>query len=126
MRIFTILITFFFTGTIFSQVSYISYFTQSYPTIFTAEIQKVERRITFEPKTITIATEVDGGKEIEVLKIVGHDMESEAFTFFCESRNGKKITISIPRQEKVEIIDYYYRSPDTSDEIQLRFHVEKQ
>lgn len=115
-----------FTRTLFAQVTYTSYYTQSFPTIFTTEIMDVNRTIIFESETITITTEVEGGKEIEVLDIEKHDLTNGAFTFFCKNRNNRNITIAIPdNQEEIELIDYYYRSPKTNEKIQLRFYVEQ-
>ena len=127
MRKLAVFIFFIFTGTVYSQVTYTSYFTQSYPTVFTSEIKDINRTIIFEPEKITITTEVEGGKEIEVLDIEKHDIINGTFTFFCKNRNNKNITIAIPEnQEQIELIDYYYRSPKTNEKIQLRFYVEKQ
>lgn len=84
----------------------------------------MEYTIIFEPQTITITTEVKGGKEIEVLDIEGHNTQDGSITFFCVSRGHQKITIAIPKQEQVEVIDYYYYSPERQEETQLRFHVE--
>ena len=108
------------------QQVYFSPYTQSFPTGLASEIEDINRRITFEPNTITIATETEQGKEIEVLSIEATDYVNENIVFLCQDRSKRKITIAVPeQQEKVEIIDYYYRSPKTNEEVQLRFHVEQ-
>lgn len=126
MRELALLFCIFFTGKVFSQITYTSYFTQSFPTTFTTEIQNIDRRITFESQTISITTEIKGGKEIEMLNVEGHDIQEGTLIFFCKNRSKQNVTIAIPRQEKVEVIDYYYRSPKKKEEVQLRFHVERQ
>lgn len=107
------------------QVFY-SPFTHTYPTIFTSKIEDVNRRITLEPNTITIATETEEGKEIEILAIQATEIINGNFVFLCQNRSKQKITIAIPEgQEQIEIIDYFFRSPKTNEEIQLRFYVEQ-
>ena len=53
----------------FGQEVYYSFLTETYPNIYRSEFKWVDRRIVFEPNDVTIVTETNQGKDIEVLKI---------------------------------------------------------
>jgi hypothetical protein len=112
-------------GTLYPQAVYTSYFTESFPTIFRSHIEEVNRQITFDPNSVTIATEMNQGKEIEVLTVQKVSYTDGLLQILCTTRNNRQVTIVLPEQEKVEIIDYYARDPKTKEEYQLRFHVER-
>ena len=107
------------------QIVFHSPYTQTWPTIFTSEIEEVNRRISFEPNTITIATETENGKDIEVLTVQNVVQYEGKVSIFCTTRNNQNVTIALPEQERVEIIDYYSQDPKTKEEYQLRFYVER-
>lgn len=120
------LILFFAPYYLLGQEVFYSPFTQTFPTIFKSEIEDINRKIYFEPNTITIATDTKEGKEIEVLVIQATNTVNGNLVFLCQNKSKQKITIAIPEEQKqVEVIDYYYRSSKTNEEIQLRFHVEQ-
>ena len=107
------------------QIVYSSPFTHTYPTIFSSKIEKVNRRISFEPNTVTITTDTEQGKEIEILTVQEVVHYEGKVSIFCTTRNNQHVTISLPVQERVEIIDYYSEDPKTKEEYQLRFYVER-
>ncbi|MCC8361005.1 hypothetical protein [Salinimicrobium sediminilitoris] len=125
MRFLLKMLLLFWMGPLYSQAVYSSYYTESFPTIFRSQINKVNRQITFDPNAVTIATEVKGGKEIQVLTVQEVNYNEGVVQIFCTNRNDQKVTIVLPEQEKVEIIDYYALHPKTGEEYQLRFHVER-
>lgn len=124
MKILAIIFTLSF-GNIFSQVSYVSYFTESYPTIFRSHIEEVNRTISLDTVNVIISTATTDGKEIEVLKVQKVIYYEGKVSIFCTTRDNRKVTIVIPEQETVEIIDYYSHYPGSLEEYQLRFHVER-
>ncbi|APS40601.1 hypothetical protein [Salegentibacter sp. T436] len=110
----------------FGQEVYYSFLTETYPNIYRSEFKWVDRRIVFEPNDVTIVTETKQGKDIEVLKIQETQVLEDRLTLIREKRSKRKITIVFPKeQEEFLYIDYYYRSPSTNEEIQIRLHVEK-
>lgn len=108
------------------QIVYTSPFTHTYPNIFTSSIEDVNRNITFEPNTITIATETAQGKEIEILTVREVLHYEGKVSMFCTTRNNRHVTIALPEQERVEIIDYFSQDPKTKEDYQLRFYVERE
>jgi len=110
----------------FGQEVYYSFLTETYPNIYRSEFKLVDRRIVFEPNDVTIVTETNQGKDIEVLNIQETQVLDDRLTLICENRSKHKITIVFPKeQEEFLYIDYYYRSPTTNEEIQIRLHVEE-
>ncbi len=110
----------------FGQEVYYSFLTETYPNIYRSDFKRVDRRIVFEPNDVTIVTETNQGKDIEVLNIQGTQVLEDRLTLICENRSKRKITIVFPKeQEEFLYIDYYYRSPSTNEEIQIRLHVEE-
>ena len=110
----------------FGQEVYYSFLTETYPNIYRSEFKLVDRRIVFEPNDVTIVTETNQGKDIEVLNIQETQVLEDRLTLICENRSNRKITIVFPKeQEEFLYIDYYYRSPTTNEEIQIRLHVEE-
>ena len=67
------------------QIVYTSPFTESYPTIFTSKVEEINRRITFEPSTVSIATEKERGKEIGVLTVQEVVHNEGPVSIFCTS-----------------------------------------
>ncbi len=111
---------------LFGQDVYYSPFTETFPNIFRSEFEKINRRIVFEPNEVTIVTETKKGKDIEVLNIQEIRNVDDKLILLCQNRSKRKVTISLPEeQEQLFYIDYYYRSPTTNEEIQIRLHLEE-
>ncbi|TDN85240.1 hypothetical protein DET49_11737 [Salegentibacter sp. 24] len=111
---------------IFGQEVYFSPFTETYPNIYRSEFEKINRRIIFEPNEVTIVTETQRGKDIEVLNIKEIRFVDNRLILQCQNRSKSKVTIILPKkQEQLFYIDYYYRSPTTNEEIQLRLFLEE-
>tara|TARA_Y100000588_G_C13817142_1_gene737753 strand:- start:143 stop:562 length:420 start_codon:yes stop_codon:yes gene_type:complete len=111
---------------LFGQEVYYSPFTETYPNIYRSEFEKINRRIVFEPNDVTIVTETQRGKDIEVLNIQETRYIDDRLILLCQNRSNRKITIALPEEnEELLYIDYYYRSPTTNEKIQIRFHVEE-
>lgn len=98
--------------------------TQTSPEQFPSKIEQIDRTIFFNSSSITISTVTAEGKDFETFDIQEIFSLEQGLVFFCLSGNEEKITINIPHQEKVEIIDLYRRSPETGEEMQVRFHVD--
>lgn len=112
--------------TFFGQDVYYSPFTETFPNIYRSEFEKINRRIFFEPYDITIVTETQYGKDIEILNIQETRYIDDRFILLCKNKSKRKITIALPEEyEQLLYIDYYYRSPTTNEKIQVRFHVEE-
>ncbi|WP_282018168.1 hypothetical protein [Salegentibacter mishustinae] len=110
----------------FGQEVYYSFLTETYPNIYRSEFKWIDRRIIFDPKDVTIVTETQFGKDIEVLNVQETQIVDNRLRLICINRSKRKITILFPKeQEEFLYIDYYYRSPTTNEEIQIRFHVEE-
>lgn len=108
------------------QEVYYSPFTETYPNIYRSEFEKINRRIVFEPNDVTIVTETQHGKDIEILNIRETRYMDDRLIILCQNRSKRKITIALPEEhEELLYIDYYYRSPTTNKKIQLRFHIEE-
>lgn len=111
---------------IFGQEVYYSPFTETFPNIYRSEFEKINRRIVFESNDITIVTETQYGKDIEILNIQETRYIDDRLILLCQNRSKRKITIALPEEnEELLYIDYYYRSSATDEKIQIRFHVEK-
>lgn len=110
----------------FGQEIYYSFLTETYPNIYRSDFKRVDRRIVFEPNDVTIVTETNQGKDIEVLNFQETRIVDNRLRLICTNRSKRKITIVFPKeQEEFLYIDYYYRSLTTNEEIQLRLHVEE-
>ncbi|MBZ9629808.1 hypothetical protein LB465_03370 [Salegentibacter sp. LM13S] len=108
------------------QEVYYSPFTETYPNIYRSEFEKINRRIVFEPNEVTIVTETQRGKDIEVLNIKEIQFVDNRLILQCQNRSKRKVTIILPEeQEQLFYIDYYYRSSTTNEEIQIRLHLEE-
>ncbi|SDL72133.1 hypothetical protein SAMN04488034_10919 [Salinimicrobium catena] len=119
------MIPFFFLSTLtWGQETYTSPLTQYWPTLFTTEFKEVNRKIFFDPNSITIISETAEGKEIEIFHIQEVKIIEDTFTYFCLTKNKRKVTIAVPQQERVEIIDLYRLSLESGEEVQFRFHVD--
>ena len=110
----------------FGQEIYYSFLTETYPNIYRSEFKWVDRRIVFETNDVTIVTETKQGKDIEVLNIQETQVLDDRLILICENRSKRNITIVFPKeQEEFLYVDYYYRSPITNEEIQIRLHLEE-
>ena len=109
------------------QVSFTSTYTQTWPTLFTTEVDEVERSIWIDAYEIIIITGTPNGKDIEKLEIKRYEEGESADTFYCTSQSSKEpVTVVIPAEEKIRVIDLYRISPKTREEIQIRLHVNRQ
>lgn len=118
------LLVFSATIKIYGQITYTSPITQTWPNLFETNFEDIKRTLYFEIKLITIVTETSEGKVIERLEIQDFQKVQESLLFFCLTPAEEKVTVVMPPQEKVEIIDLYRRSPKTGEEMQVRFHVD--
>ena len=110
----------------FGQEVYYSFLTETYPNIYRSDLKRVDRRIVFEPNDVTIVTETNQGKDIEVLNVQETRIVDNRLRLICTNRNKRKITIVFPKeQEEFLYLDYYYRSPTTNEEVQIRIHLEE-
>ena len=117
-----IFIPFFLLG----QEVYYSPLTETYPNIYRSEFKWVDRKIVFEPNDVTIVTETQQGKDIEILNIQETRYMDDRLILLCQNRSKRKVTIILPEEhEQFFYIDYYYRSPTTNEEIQIRLHLEE-
>ncbi|WP_424494117.1 hypothetical protein [Salinimicrobium sp. GXAS 041] len=98
--------------------------TQTSPEVFPSQFEEIDRILYFDSHSITITTVTSEGKEFESFDIQEISSLEQGLFFFCLTGNEEKITIIIPHQEKIEIIDLYRRSPETGEELCVRFHVD--
>ncbi len=73
---------------------------------------------------IIIILDTEEGKAFQTLFIQDVDVVNGELVYFRKSIDNQKITISIPHQEKIEIIDLHKYSQE-DDEIMLRFHLDR-
>ena len=105
---------------------YYSPLTETYPNIYRSKFENIERRIVLEPNDVTIVTETQRGKDIEILNIQETRIVDKRLRLICTNRSKRKIKIVFPReQEEFLYLDYYYRSTPTNEEIQIRIHLEE-
>ena len=97
---------------------------QTSPEEFPSQFDEINRILYFDSHSITITTVTSEGKEFESFEIQKISSLEQGLVFFCLSGNEEKIAIFIPHQEKIEIIDLYRRSPETGEEVHVRFHVD--
>lgn len=98
--------------------------TQTSPEDFPFQFEEIERVLFFDGHSITITTATSEGKDFESFNIQEISSLEQGLVFFCLSGNEEKTTIIIPHQKKIEIIDLYRRSPETGEEVHVRFHVD--
>lgn len=98
--------------------------TQTSPEDFPSQFEEIERVLFFDGHSITITTATSEGKDFESFNIQEISSLEQGLVFFCLSGNEEKTTIIIPHQKKIEIIDLYRRSPETGEEVHVRFHVD--
>jgi hypothetical protein len=90
---------------------YYSPLTETYPNIYRSKFENIERRIVLEPNEVTIVTETQRGKDIEILNIQEIKFVDNRLILQCQNRSKRKVTIILPEeQEQLFYIDYYYRS----------------
>ena len=105
---------------------YYSPLTETYPNIYRSKFENIERRIVLEPNDVTIVTETQRGKDIEILNIQETRVVDNRLRLICTNRSKRKITIVFPKeQEEFLYLDYYYRSTTTNEEVQIRIHLEE-
>ena len=127
---FTVFLLVFFCTLTFcrgQQVNFSSSYTQTWPTLFTTEVEDVDRSIWIDAYEIIIITEVQDGKDIEKLQIEQYEEGETTNTFYCTAGNsGESVTVVIPAEGQIRTIDLYRISPKTREEIQIRLHVNQQ
>ncbi|MFV8839162.1 hypothetical protein [Salinimicrobium soli] len=107
-----------------AQAIFTSPITQEYPTIFTTDFKDINRNLFIEPETITLTTDTEDGKIIDVFDVIEIKDEGGLLKFLCVTRTGEKlVTVIIPVQEKIEIIDIYRPSSVTGEVEQIRLWV---
>lgn len=107
------------------QITYTSTYTQLWPSIFRTEYQEVKRSITVEAGSITIASQTAGGKDIQELLIQDIHLNDENMVYTCITKDRRKVILIIPPRERIKFIDMYKTLPDTGEEIQLRFLLDR-
>ena len=107
------------------QITYTSTYTQLWPSLFTTEYQEIKRSITVDAGSITIASQIPGGKDIQELLIEDVHLNDENTVYSCITKDRRKIVLIIPPREKIKFIDLYKTLPDTGEEIQLRFLLDR-
>ena len=104
-----------------SQDIYTSPITQYYPDSIPTKFEDVKRSLEIGPNIISLITTTDQGKLFETYSIVERNEGPKDVRFLCTSRNGKNlVTVIIPIQEKIEILDIYRRSNTTGKVEHLR------
>lgn len=98
--------------------------TQTSPEQYPSKIEEIDRTIYFNSSSIIIATVTTEGKDFETYDIQEISSLEQGLVFYCLSVKKEKITILLPHQEKIEIIDLYRRSQETKEEVHVRFHVD--
>ncbi|NJY62523.1 hypothetical protein HC174_07090 [Salinimicrobium sp. CDJ15-81-2] len=107
----------------FSQSTYTSSYTQTWPTIFNTHVEEVKRSISFEENAIILATETKSGKEMETFLIRNIEQNDEITEYSCLTRDNYRITILKPLRNLM-FIDIYRPSAKSGEEIQLRLHLD--
>ena len=98
--------------------------TQVWPTIFTTKFEDVNRTLFIEPASITLTTETEEGKLFEKYIIQEIKEGENDLRFLCSNQAGTSlITVIIPLQKKIEIIDIYRPSPTSGETEQIRLWV---
>ena len=105
------------------QSIYTSSFTQTWPTIFNSRVEEVNKTISFEDNTITLATETPLGKEFELFYIQRISENNGATQYFCLNSKEQPITVILPSPENLRFIDIYRPSLKTREEVQYRLHL---
>ena len=106
-----------------AQSVYTSHVTQTWPTIFNTDYQKIERTISIEENAVSIGTQTKRGKEFQLYYIQEIDVENKALTYYCLTGNNERVTIKIPSEGKRGFIDLFRKSRKTGEEVQERYHL---
>lgn len=89
------------------------------------DFEYIDRVLSIEPQTITLATVTPTGKLIEVYTILELKEGIDDIRFLCTNRaNTAPVTVIIPHQEKIEIIDLYRPSLTTGETEQIRLWID--
>lgn len=109
----------------FGQVKLHSSYTQSWPTLFTTDVEEIDRQIWLENDKITIITQFAEAKEIEILIVESYENTKNRMIFTCTSSDGARtVTAVIPNPTKATALDLYRISSETGEEEQIRFHLD--
>ena len=119
-----ILTLIFFITPIFcwSQQTFTSSYTQHWPTIFTSEIEQINRSIAFEENAISLVSENKSGKEIETFYIRKINERENAIFYTCLNSLNQQVTIVKPNTA-LRFIDIYRLSSKSGEEEQIRLHL---
>ena len=104
--------------------NFTSPYTQIWPNIFHTEIEEINRTLTIEPGAITLATQTKNGKIFEKY-IIQEIRITESDTRLLR-KNGAGtflVTVIIPHQQKIEIIDIYRPSLKSKEMEHIRLWV---
>ncbi len=123
---FTVLICFMMICSVKGQVyTFTSPLTQFWLADNFTDFKYIDRTLDIEPETITLATETPTGKLIEVFTILELKENDADIRFLCSNKtNTFLITVIIPHQQKIEIVDIYRPSPTAGETEQIRLWVE--
>jgi hypothetical protein len=110
---------------VIAQTVFTSPITQYYPDSIPTKFEDVNRSLEIGSETISLMTIRDDGKLFETYSIIERKEGPQDVRFLCSSRNGEDlVTVIIPIQEKIEIIELYRRSDATGKVEQLRLWVD--
>ncbi len=105
--------------------TYTSPLTQFWPANNYTDIEYVDRTLSIEPETITLATQTPTGQIIEVYTILEVKENNDDIRFLCSNKADTfLITVIIPHQQKIEIVDIYRPSPTTGETEQIRLWID--
>lgn len=104
---------------------YTSPITQYFPGSIPTKFEDVSRSLEIGPENITLTTITNNGKLFESYRILEIKDGPQDVRFLCTSRNRESlVTVIIPSQKKIEVIDIYRRSEVTGKVEQLRLWVD--
>ncbi|WP_029035853.1 hypothetical protein [Salinimicrobium xinjiangense] len=99
---------------VIGQTTFTSPLTQHNPESIPTTFEDIERTLEINSENITLTTTMDDGKLFEVYDILEKKDGLEDVRFLCSSRNKENlVTVIIPNQKKIEILDIYRRSDTT-------------
>ena len=123
---FTVLLCFMMICSVKGQVyTFTSPLTQFWLADNYTDFEYIDRTLDIEPETITLVTETPTGKLIEVYTILEVKEGIDDIRFLCSNKADTfLITVVIPRQQKIEIVDIYRPSTTTGNTEQIRLWVD--
>lgn len=93
-----------------------------YPNLQTDQIEYISRTIEIEENIITISTEIENGKDLQVLIIKKKVMNNGILTIYCTSKDEVYPTIIlIPIKDKIDEIQVIQPTTNGTGEELFRF-----